>query len=244
MAKKRKERSLGEKLKELRKAKGLSTMETAKAAGINYKTYLGYERGGKTPTRNADQTYEKLASALGCSVEHLSGAQPKTAGPSMEPGTSAAAKVPDMKTPGAGQGPEYARTTEDVPAEPPSPEQALASEGTAVREIPAVEAAVDLPTMEATELGTDEGAALPETEVVPEGTMAVNEPRAAEESLAATSGPQFSFLLEIGGKSINLNALIEKARLNFRYPDTKFFINVEEGRVSFAAGDATGSFEI
>lgn len=59
----------GEKLRKLRKEKGLTQAEVAKAVGIGRRSYVAYEQDGRYP-RNRD-TYGKLAEVLDCDVNYL-----------------------------------------------------------------------------------------------------------------------------------------------------------------------------
>lgn len=61
--------TLGEKLKELRRDKGLSQEAVAREAGISRRSYIMYEQDDSMPKKR--ETYEELAKALGCDEEDL-----------------------------------------------------------------------------------------------------------------------------------------------------------------------------
>ena len=65
--------TFGEKVRELRRKSGLSQDELAAKTGVTKRTVRNWETGGKYPRHR--EIYEKLASALGCSAEYLSGEQ-------------------------------------------------------------------------------------------------------------------------------------------------------------------------
>lgn len=60
--------SVGERLQELRVAKGKSRAEVANAVGVSYSAIAMYERGERTPT---DSTKVKLAKYYGKSVAYI-----------------------------------------------------------------------------------------------------------------------------------------------------------------------------
>ena len=62
--------TLSDKLKKLRKEKGLSRKETAEKAGIGIASYSAYEDGKSLPKRNP-QNYDKLAVLFGVSADYL-----------------------------------------------------------------------------------------------------------------------------------------------------------------------------
>ena len=62
--------TLSDKLKKLRKEKGLSRKETAGKSGISIATYSAYEDGKSLPKRNP-QNYDKLAELFGVSADFL-----------------------------------------------------------------------------------------------------------------------------------------------------------------------------
>ena len=59
----------GEKLRKLRMEKGMTQEAVAKAAGIGYRTYTGYEQNGRYPKKR--EVYGKLAAVFGCNVNYL-----------------------------------------------------------------------------------------------------------------------------------------------------------------------------
>lgn len=59
-----------ERLKNLRKNKGLNMKKTAEMLGIPYTTYVGYEKNEREPN---SETLLQLASFFGCSVDYLIG---------------------------------------------------------------------------------------------------------------------------------------------------------------------------
>lgn len=63
--------TFGEKIEKLRKEKGLSQENLAKAIGTARRTIIGWESEGRYPRRQ--EMYEKLADALGCSASYLRG---------------------------------------------------------------------------------------------------------------------------------------------------------------------------
>jgi XRE family transcriptional regulator, regulator of sulfur utilization len=64
------ERDVGERLRRLRQARGLSQSELAKAAGVPVGTLRGWEYGRRTPLLDAAA---RLADALGCTLDELAG---------------------------------------------------------------------------------------------------------------------------------------------------------------------------
>lgn len=63
--------TFGEKIEKLRKGKGLSQEDLAKAIGTARRTIIGWESEGRYPRRQ--EMYEKLADALDCSASYLRG---------------------------------------------------------------------------------------------------------------------------------------------------------------------------
>lgn len=61
---------IGNRIKSLRKAKGISQKEMAKRAGIPYSTYSNYENDNREPNKNQ---LGKIATALGISEVELLG---------------------------------------------------------------------------------------------------------------------------------------------------------------------------
>ena len=61
--------TFGEKLQALRREKKASQEETAAAAGISRRAYIGYEQEGRYPRKR--ETYRRLADFLGCDVNYL-----------------------------------------------------------------------------------------------------------------------------------------------------------------------------
>ena len=59
----------GEKLKKLRKAKGLTQKQVAKELGFTDRAYASYEQDNIRPRKR--ETYDKLAEVLGCDVNYL-----------------------------------------------------------------------------------------------------------------------------------------------------------------------------
>ena len=59
----------GEKLKKLRKEKGLTQKQVAKELGFTDRAYASYEQGNIRPRKR--ETYDKLAEVLGCDVNYL-----------------------------------------------------------------------------------------------------------------------------------------------------------------------------
>ena len=59
----------GEKIRKLRKARGLNQDEVAKEVGLSRRAYVSYESGGAKPRKR--ETYEKLAASLGCEADYL-----------------------------------------------------------------------------------------------------------------------------------------------------------------------------
>jgi transcriptional regulator with XRE-family HTH domain len=64
------EREAGERLQHLRRARGLSQSQLARAAGVPVGTLRGWEQGRRTPL--ADML-PRLAGALGCGYEDILG---------------------------------------------------------------------------------------------------------------------------------------------------------------------------
>ena len=62
--------TLSDKLKKLRKEKGLSRKETAEKSGIGIASYSAYEDGKRLPKRNPEN-YDKLAVLFGVSADFL-----------------------------------------------------------------------------------------------------------------------------------------------------------------------------
>lgn len=58
-----------EKLKELRKKKGMSQSDLAEAVGVSLRTIRGWEKEGRFPKQH--DIYAKLAEALDCDVAYL-----------------------------------------------------------------------------------------------------------------------------------------------------------------------------
>ncbi len=65
--------TFGEKVRELRIAKGYSQEELASMTDVTKRTVRNWESGGKYPRNQA--VYARLASALGCNEEYLRGEQ-------------------------------------------------------------------------------------------------------------------------------------------------------------------------
>lgn len=59
----------GQKLKDLRRKKGVSQEEAAKAAGVSARTYCGYENDGRYPRKR--EVYSTLADFFGVDVNYL-----------------------------------------------------------------------------------------------------------------------------------------------------------------------------
>ena len=59
----------GEKLRALRKEKGLTQAELAKLAGLGLKTITNYEKGSTYPQNR--EVYSTLANILGCDTDYL-----------------------------------------------------------------------------------------------------------------------------------------------------------------------------
>ena len=59
------------KLKERRKAAGMSQAELAKETGVNVRMIQYYEQGGKDINQAAVTTVIKIADALGCDVRQI-----------------------------------------------------------------------------------------------------------------------------------------------------------------------------
>ena len=62
--------SISIRLEELRREAGLNKAETAKALGLSYKTYIGYESGKREPR---SKRLIKIAKFFGVSVDYLLG---------------------------------------------------------------------------------------------------------------------------------------------------------------------------
>ena len=61
--------TFGEKIKTLRKSKGMSQSELAALVGVSDRTLRSWERQGRFPKQN--NLYQKLADALQCDVAYL-----------------------------------------------------------------------------------------------------------------------------------------------------------------------------
>ncbi len=61
--------SFAQKLRELRRARGLTQKEVAEAIGVSRRAYIDYEQAGRYP-RGRD-VYTRMADLLGCNVEYL-----------------------------------------------------------------------------------------------------------------------------------------------------------------------------
>ena len=61
--------NFSEKLMKLRKEKGLTQDDVAKAVGTTRRTYISYESEGRYPRKR--EIYAKLADVLGCSADYL-----------------------------------------------------------------------------------------------------------------------------------------------------------------------------
>jgi transcriptional regulator with XRE-family HTH domain len=68
---------MGQRLKALRKAAGLSQSQLARAAGVPIGTLRGWEYGRRKPLLD---TAAKLAVALGCTLDELAGIAPPAKG--------------------------------------------------------------------------------------------------------------------------------------------------------------------
>ena len=62
--------TLSDKLKKLRKEKGLSRKEAAEKSGIGIASYSAYEDGKRLPKRNPE-SYDRLAVLFGVNVDYL-----------------------------------------------------------------------------------------------------------------------------------------------------------------------------
>ena len=61
--------TFGEKVKTLRKTKGMSQTQLAQAVGVSLRTVGRWEKEGRYPKQH--DLYQKLADALGCDVSYL-----------------------------------------------------------------------------------------------------------------------------------------------------------------------------
>lgn len=61
--------TFGEKVKNLRKAKGMNQTQLANEIGVSLRTVRGWEIEGRYPKQH--DLYQKLADALGCDVSYL-----------------------------------------------------------------------------------------------------------------------------------------------------------------------------
>lgn len=59
----------GEKVKNLRKSKGMNQTQLADAIGVSLRTIRGWETEGRSPKQR--DLYQKLADALGCDISYL-----------------------------------------------------------------------------------------------------------------------------------------------------------------------------
>lgn len=62
--------TFAERLREVRKSKGITAKEFAKSLGLKYETYIGYETKGTEPKQ---ETLIKIAAAIGVSIDELLG---------------------------------------------------------------------------------------------------------------------------------------------------------------------------
>ena len=58
-----------DKLKKLRKEKGLTQQELADAVGLGKRAIAGYESGNRFPKKH--EVYDRIADALGCTYDYL-----------------------------------------------------------------------------------------------------------------------------------------------------------------------------
>lgn len=61
--------TFGEKIKSLRKSKGMNQTQLANALGVSLRTIRGWEAEGRYPKQH--ELYQKLADTLGCDISYL-----------------------------------------------------------------------------------------------------------------------------------------------------------------------------
>ena len=61
--------TFGEKIKSLRKSKGMNQTQLANILGVSLRTIRGWETEGRYPKQH--ELYQKLADSLGCDVSYL-----------------------------------------------------------------------------------------------------------------------------------------------------------------------------
>ena len=61
--------AFGEKIKSLRKSKGMNQTQLANALGVSLRTIRGWEAEGRYPKQHG--LYQKLADTLGCDISYL-----------------------------------------------------------------------------------------------------------------------------------------------------------------------------